>query len=427
MYSKKLSCSIILATVAALTLKHRFPPYKYCLLGSTILRMTSSSIEAKDLNYINSFAAKAIDQDLMASPGFSLDQLMELAGLSVAAAIYKWKSPTLNKDVLIICGPGNNGGDGLVAARHLVHFGYNPAILYPKHGKGQLFINLLKQCSDLNIPIFSELPSSLQHYGLIVDAIFGFSFEGPIRQPFLGIVEDLVSQQNEVPILSVDVPSGWHVDQGDVSKTGFNPSAVVSLTAPKLCMKSYAGVHFLGGRFIPPEVASRFDLVIPQYKGSDQVVLLSKPEAAAVEEVVANSEPLVAILCTAESVEAAKKIASSLVSSKLVACVNLLPGAVSIYEWEGKLEEAQEVVMIMKTRKSLVAEVTAAVKRLHSYSVPEVIALDLVGGNSAYLQWVVGNTLASSSVPPQSPVTNIPLPKCDGSQISGGSSSHCES
>jgi len=125
-------------------------------------------------------------------------------------------------------------------------------------------------------------------------------------------------------------------------------------------------------------------------------------------------EPLVAILSTAESLEAAKKIALALVTDKLVACVNLLPGVVSIYEWEGKIEEAQEIAMIMKTRKSLVVAVTEAVKSLHSYSVPEVIALDLVGGNNAYLEWVVGNTAHPKASNTLNAAQSSPvLPSCD--------------
>ena len=67
----------------------------------------------------------AIDEELMGPLGFSVDQLMELAGLSVACSLYSEYSPASHKRVLVIAGPGNNGGDGLVAARHLCHFGYS--------------------------------------------------------------------------------------------------------------------------------------------------------------------------------------------------------------------------------------------------------------------------------------------------------------
>jgi len=70
----------------------------------------------------------------MATPGFSVDQLMELAGLAVATAVHKQYAGATPLRVLVVCGPGNNGGDGLVAARHLRHFGHVPSVVYPKTG-----------------------------------------------------------------------------------------------------------------------------------------------------------------------------------------------------------------------------------------------------------------------------------------------------
>ena len=88
--------------------------------------------------------------------GFSIDQLMELAGLSCACAVAKLAPAPCR--VLLICGPGNNGGDGLVAARHLYHFGYEAQVVYPKRSKGALFDNLVAQQEQLGIPVLSELP-----------------------------------------------------------------------------------------------------------------------------------------------------------------------------------------------------------------------------------------------------------------------------
>ena len=122
-------------------------------------------------SYVNATTAAAIDVDLMQIPGFSIDQLMELAGLSVASAVHDYYSTTSTvpnvedsreKRVLLLCGPGNNGGDGLVAARHLHHFGYKPVIVYPKSGRSNpiLYKNLVKQCQDLGIEVISD-PSAV--------------------------------------------------------------------------------------------------------------------------------------------------------------------------------------------------------------------------------------------------------------------------
>jgi hydroxyethylthiazole kinase-like uncharacterized protein yjeF len=78
--------------------------------------------------------AAAVDEELMGPLGFSVDQLMELAGLSVASAVLAEYPPGAHRAPLVLAGPGNNGGDGLVAARHLHHFGYTGVTVRPKSG-----------------------------------------------------------------------------------------------------------------------------------------------------------------------------------------------------------------------------------------------------------------------------------------------------
>lgn len=229
------------------------------------------------VSFLDAQTAQAIDVKLMNTPGFSIDQLMELAGYSVACAAHNYKQnyarDTNNRNVLVFSGPGNNGGDGLVAARHLKHFGYSPKIVYPKAVKSQLFENLVQQCADLNIPILDQtVPiGELDAAGLIIDALFGFSFKGPSREPFSSIIQQFRTTKS--PVLSVDIPSGWNVDEGDVHDTGFSPSALISLTLPKRSVHSYEGVHYIGGRFVPPSVEKEFNLRLPDYGfGPDQVI-----------------------------------------------------------------------------------------------------------------------------------------------------------
>jgi NAD(P)H-hydrate epimerase len=202
--------------------------------------------EGLSLSLLDAKAAKSIDEDLMSPDnGFSLDQLMELAGLSVASAALEVMSHhgRQGRRVLVLCGPGNNGGDGLVAARHLSHFGYNPEIYFPN--KRPNFSGLITQCEKLNIPTLSTLPS-FDDYDLVIDAIFGFSFKGPVRTEYQPAIVAMAA--SNAPVLAVDIPSGWDVERGDVFETGFRPAAVVSLTAPKMCLSDYTGLHYVGGR-----------------------------------------------------------------------------------------------------------------------------------------------------------------------------------
>jgi NAD(P)H-hydrate epimerase len=91
--------------------------------------------------------------------------------------------------------------------------------------------------------------------------------------------------QETIPILSIDVPSGWDVNLGDVHGTGFVPSATISLTLPKKCMKLYHGIHYVGGRFMPPFLAEELQLRMPNYGDSvTQVPLLSTIVVYTVEE-----------------------------------------------------------------------------------------------------------------------------------------------
>mmetsp|Transcript_24 Transcript_24/g.34 ORF Transcript_24/g.34 Transcript_24/m.34 type:complete len:299 (+) Transcript_24:43-939(+) len=239
---------------------------------------TSSNAESSeiDIGYLNAKDAYNLDVELMTTPGFTLEQLMELAGLSVAQAVYE-VSPPPERKILIICGPGNNGGDGLVAARHLMHFGHKCIVVYPKRPTKQPhYTNLVKSCEDLEIPVLDGMPEDLSTFDVIVDSIFGFSFTGTPREPFNNILKDMMLAQTEynIPIVSVDVPSGWNVDEGDVSGLGFMPEVLISLTAPKLCSKTFKGRHFCGGRFLPPALAKKYQVRMPPYSGTDQFMEL---------------------------------------------------------------------------------------------------------------------------------------------------------
>ncbi len=96
----------------------------------------------------------------------------------------------------------------------------------------------------------------------------------------------------------------------------------------------------------------------------------------------------VVVLITAPAEEEAGKIAHALVTGRLAACVNIVKNVRSVYRWQGKVEDEAEVLMIAKTRRSLVAALAARVKELHSYTVPEVIALPIVEGAGDYLGWL---------------------------------------
>ncbi|XP_065072478.1 NAD(P)H-hydrate epimerase [Ochlerotatus camptorhynchus] len=232
------------------------------------------------MKYLNQQEAISVDEELFNEYKFSVDQLMELAGLSCAHAIndcYGSMPSTNKRKVLICCGPGNNGGDGLVAARHLTLMNFEAHVYYPKRTEKDLFINLQHQCESMGITVSKECPSLEwvdREFGLIVDALFGFSFKPPVRESFVPIMD--VLKQSKVPIVSVDIPSGWHVEEGPQDEHSIKPDCLISLTAPKLCAKKLANAkHYLGGRFVPPKLQEKYAMQLPSYDANNLFVKLS--------------------------------------------------------------------------------------------------------------------------------------------------------
>lgn len=94
------------------------------------------------------------------------------------------------------------------------------------------------------------------------------------------------------------------------------------------------------------------------------------------------------VVTTAGSKEEARKIAHGLVERKLAACVNIVPQVESVYRWEGKVETAEESLLVIKTTAGRFASVRDAIKELHSYELPECVAIAVESGSEKYLRWI---------------------------------------
>ncbi len=94
------------------------------------------------------------------------------------------------------------------------------------------------------------------------------------------------------------------------------------------------------------------------------------------------------IFITASNKEEAEKIANKLVEKHLAACVNIIDNVRSVFWWEAKIDSANEALMIVKSKKSYLSRVIKLVKSLHSYQVPEIIALPIIAGDKNYLNWL---------------------------------------
>jgi periplasmic divalent cation tolerance protein len=104
---------------------------------------------------------------------------------------------------------------------------------------------------------------------------------------------------------------------------------------------------------------------------------------------VDDLEPsFIVVILTTGSKEEAEKITRQLLDNKLIACGNIVGPIVSLFHWSGKIESSEEYLILMKSRADLFEKLTEMVKSLHSYEVPEIIAVPVVKGSSDYLEWV---------------------------------------
>lgn len=98
------------------------------------------------------------------------------------------------------------------------------------------------------------------------------------------------------------------------------------------------------------------------------------------------------VLITASSADEAAKVGTALVDEHLAACVNIVPEIRSLFFWEGKTRNEKETLLICKSRQQLLNKLVSRVKELHSYTVPEILALPIIGGSTDYIAWMIETT-----------------------------------
>lgn len=209
-----------------------------------------------------------VEQEASLKLGLSVKALMEKAGKQVAKEALKALAG--KEKVVIVCGKGNNGGDGFVAARHLANKGrqvrlfiLDPSTSLPsaplRAGRTGSKARLKGEAADAFSslkgtsanPVFLDsknlgvLSKALKQADLVIDAIFGFGFKGKTTGIFLKAIESI--NQAGRPVLSVDVPSGLDADTGLAEGTCVAAQKTVTFTAPKVGLVVYPGLEFAGG------------------------------------------------------------------------------------------------------------------------------------------------------------------------------------
>ncbi|MCY4587527.1 MAG: divalent-cation tolerance protein CutA [Bryobacterales bacterium] len=112
----------------------------------------------------------------------------------------------------------------------------------------------------------------------------------------------------------------------------------------------------------------------------------------------------VIVYTTCGNITEAESIARNLIDNRLAACVNVVPGLLSYYRWQGKVENDAELLLMIKTAGNLIDEVRNALETLHSYDLPEMIVLPIIGGSQNYLEWL------EQEVQPEPPTETLPKP-----------------
>jgi periplasmic divalent cation tolerance protein len=100
------------------------------------------------------------------------------------------------------------------------------------------------------------------------------------------------------------------------------------------------------------------------------------------------NEDAVVVFVTTSTIDEARKIGKTLVEERLIACVNILPQVESLFYWQEKICNEKEALMIIKTKKPLIDDIIKRVKSIHSYSIPEIIALPIISGSEDYIKWI---------------------------------------
>ncbi|XP_045847053.1 yjeF N-terminal domain-containing protein 3 isoform X2 [Meles meles] len=207
----------------------------------------------EERRFLSTAEAAALERELLEDYRFGRQQLVELCGHASAVAVTKvFPLPSLSRKqrtVLVVCGPEQNGAVGLVCARHLRMFEYEPTIFYPTRSLDGLHQDLTTQCEKMDIPFLSYLPTEVQlindAYGLVVDAVLGPGVQpGEIGGPCTRALATL--KLLSIPLVSLDIPSGMPGRKGGLwgalvgalcTPASGGPSLSLSLSFP--CMDGF--------------------------------------------------------------------------------------------------------------------------------------------------------------------------------------------
>ncbi len=201
---------------------------------------------------------------LMVDLGVNVTMMMEHAGFQVAKMVTEQK-------ILVLCGHGNNGGDGLCAARHLINWGREVDILLVDDKK-KFSGSPLEQLEILEKMGASFKAGNFEEYDLIIDALLGYNIKGNPRGKFA----ELIKKANSVDVkkLSIDLPSGYDMETGGVFTPCIKADATLSLTLPKkgLGESEFTGDLFVAYMSVPFSIFEKMELEVERKFVSGEII-----------------------------------------------------------------------------------------------------------------------------------------------------------
>jgi hydroxyethylthiazole kinase-like uncharacterized protein yjeF len=208
-----------------------------------------------------------LDALLVEKFNIPLDKIMDTAGLRVAEFVREHFR--FAHHILVFCGRGNNGGDGIAAARYLQEFGYEPKIILIEGELKPLVVKQLELADEYQIPILT-LEEYREHimidkYDIVIDSLIGHGLNGPPR----GEVEQAILAINEahlynIPILSIDVPSGMDSDEGPIYEPHTQATHTISMALPRKGLGTQGEV-FVADIGVPQEAYKLIDIPEKEY------------------------------------------------------------------------------------------------------------------------------------------------------------------
>lgn len=207
-----------------------------------------------------------IDRLMIEEFGVSIELMMENAGLQIAKMALESGSK-----FLILCGHGNNGGDGLCAARHLINWGKEVDVILAA-SKDKFSGNPLKQLEILEKMGASFKAGDFAEYDLIIDALLGYNIQGNPRAKFASLIKKANSV--DVKKLAVDIPSGFDLETGGVFTPCIRAENTLCLTLPKKGLNEcdFAGGIFVGYMSVPSKVFEKMGIDVERKFVSDTII-----------------------------------------------------------------------------------------------------------------------------------------------------------